>query len=846
MATTYPNSIDDASSLPVIVDGVTTLTAAVFNGPRDAVVAIESELGQNPSGTYSTVRDRLDVLETQSAGGGSIVVREDSVAVGTVTALNFTGSVTATLNGTTADIAVTGGSGGGTLAQTLAAGNTTDGYDIVIKGTGSIITSDGLDLTIIPGSYHDLELATQNDTSVNGSSGEITIETGSSIGGTAGSGDVTIKTGTTAGSSNSGNILIENGNANGTGNPGWAIVSSGFYTAGSDGGAVRLDYDGADLKAKTVDIYSTATGGQLSLRTIHNTTVATNPIKIYTGATTTAATGLIDIYTGGNTGTAASGNIIVHTGANSGSAADGYIALSVGGGYDRFSNRGGINLTNNDAQLSGEAVGLTANGKNTSNGIMLYCSGSSVATDSSAGAVTLQAGNLLGNTVGGNCGRVALYGGSANTGNGNGGEVDITGGYVYNGAGGPVQILAGGKAYGAIGGHGGFINIRGGDGYTYGGNVNIYGGSSDHDTGGAVYITAGAGYNGNYSGSFLVQAGTGVIEIAPSSNLNTFRSPVEPGTTHVAPSMALNGNLAGGDGIILSLFQDDDDAPTLFTGMSVVANSDRIIRFNNDYIDGYRPVRLHSNELSQVSSIVGDFNAGVGQGIFLRTRAAGSATGDITMMTGIGDTLDPSGQGGAFNFIGNDANNAGSFVVNLGDSTGSGGPSFSINIGDGTTYGGNAIFTLGNAIGDAPGGTGSGGVFVVQCGDSVGTADGGNCIITCGDGYSYDGEGPAGGGLIVNCGSDTGIGEFGTGGGATFNLGDGYLGGGKFTVNAPGPVSVFRVNSQDLNLETSYPILFTHSAEPPTPSAGTTYLWVDTDGGLKLKKPSGVVSTIVA
>lgn len=59
----YPAQIDDNTSLPSAIDNVTPVAGSVFNNLRDATIALETELGVQPSGIYSTVRARLDILE---------------------------------------------------------------------------------------------------------------------------------------------------------------------------------------------------------------------------------------------------------------------------------------------------------------------------------------------------------------------------------------------------------------------------------------------------------------------------------------------------------------------------------------------------------------------------------------------------------------------------------------------------------------------------------------------------------------------------------------------------------------------------------------------------------------
>lgn len=72
MVITYPAQIDTPSSLPLVVDGRTPVNAALLNGMRAGIVAIEQTLGVNPAGTYGTVAARLTGLENNQnrrAGG---------------------------------------------------------------------------------------------------------------------------------------------------------------------------------------------------------------------------------------------------------------------------------------------------------------------------------------------------------------------------------------------------------------------------------------------------------------------------------------------------------------------------------------------------------------------------------------------------------------------------------------------------------------------------------------------------------------------------------------------------------------------------------------------------------
>ena len=127
--TRYPCAVDttspsDSKGLPLSVDLRTPVKAEVTNRIREAVLAVEYELGIQPSGTYSTVRARLDAMDTDIAtlyariaeveanAGRTVIVKDEGHTVlNRAKTLNFVGdavTVVAT-NSTTARISVTGG-----------------------------------------------------------------------------------------------------------------------------------------------------------------------------------------------------------------------------------------------------------------------------------------------------------------------------------------------------------------------------------------------------------------------------------------------------------------------------------------------------------------------------------------------------------------------------------------------------------------------------------------------------------------------------------------------------------------------------------------------------------------
>lgn len=63
MSTTYPAQIDTNQSLPTVIDNLTPVQGKVFNQLRDAVIAIESTLGAQANGLYSSAGSRISNLE---------------------------------------------------------------------------------------------------------------------------------------------------------------------------------------------------------------------------------------------------------------------------------------------------------------------------------------------------------------------------------------------------------------------------------------------------------------------------------------------------------------------------------------------------------------------------------------------------------------------------------------------------------------------------------------------------------------------------------------------------------------------------------------------------------------
>lgn len=73
----YPNKIDTTIDLPIAVDNVTPVSGAIFNKLRNAVIAVQSELGTKPSGTYGTIKARFDAIDFLLTNLNSITLSKD-------------------------------------------------------------------------------------------------------------------------------------------------------------------------------------------------------------------------------------------------------------------------------------------------------------------------------------------------------------------------------------------------------------------------------------------------------------------------------------------------------------------------------------------------------------------------------------------------------------------------------------------------------------------------------------------------------------------------------------------------------------------------------------------------
>lgn len=129
--TRYPCDFDDprptdTRGLPITVDNRTPVKAEVVNRQRESILAIEAEMGIQPSGTFTTVRARLDALEgllcaiwdrLQDTGSPVNILWNGTSIVSGVENINFTGTGVTITNagGNQANIDISGGGGGDTI-----------------------------------------------------------------------------------------------------------------------------------------------------------------------------------------------------------------------------------------------------------------------------------------------------------------------------------------------------------------------------------------------------------------------------------------------------------------------------------------------------------------------------------------------------------------------------------------------------------------------------------------------------------------------------------------------------------------------------------------------------------
>jgi hypothetical protein len=138
----YPAQIDTAT-LPLVADKNSLVNADTSNRLRNAIIAIESELGIKPSGIYSTVRSRLDTIESLVSGVGGLTISGDVTgAIDSVTVVKLQGISVTNTTPTTNQVLKFNGTAWAPAAESGGGGSFTPGTDL--SGTSTNQTVIGL------------------------------------------------------------------------------------------------------------------------------------------------------------------------------------------------------------------------------------------------------------------------------------------------------------------------------------------------------------------------------------------------------------------------------------------------------------------------------------------------------------------------------------------------------------------------------------------------------------------------------------------------------------------------------------------------------------------------------
>jgi len=531
-----------------------------------------------------------------SARGGSININEVGQESLSTTDFGAT-SIIGALN----ELASISMAGVGTLAATLAVGNTTNGTNIVLSALDNISSTNGtnqLSLTAGVVNVHRETVASNNvamqiiktaNNTVSGVVNVIQIQAASSSGlPTAGFGssiDFLLERGSGGGNNLAGRLSVITTTPLGGGSAA-SYVALSSIASGSEVEFLRAGYLGnvsiSDVNLvwetdNTADIGAT---GATRPRTIYAGTsvvvpsvVATTSVTIGTTIitpTTLTSVSTFAILGGPGTGGASPGG-------------DGKAVSITGGAGGQLG--GAVSLTGGAGnQKSGGSAFVTAGASTNFIGGQARLKGGMGATF--GGAATVEGG-----TGASNGGSVQMSGGSC-LGTGPGGSAGMFGGSGrLTGAGGLVQIIAGnGGASGSDTGAGGAATFKAGNGATGSGAGGVMmiasgNGSVGGGAGGALSILGGvAGGSNQAGGAITVQAGhstgtglAGAISILGGNNQS---GTVAGGTVTITGGNASSSSAAAGGAVaIAGGVSGDTDASvggavTIFSGSSAATNGD--------------------------------------------------------------------------------------------------------------------------------------------------------------------------------------------------------------------------------------------------------------------------------
>jgi hypothetical protein len=786
LSTVYPSNIDDKSTLPQAVDLKTPVKAEVVNNLRDAIIALENELGIDPSSTYGTVRARLDAMQAGGGGGGSpIDVRENGVTiVSNITSLNFTGGATVTDGGLgVANINASGGSSGSTdgyapiyeqltlstngqtifslsniparnnlvllfisgIKQIYGTDYTVSGQTLTYNNNPSLVVGDDvLDVFYfipytISGGGGGSSLTAPTDPSQNGyvviaSGGDLTYLGGSSVG----------------------NVLTWNGSAwvsqapSGGGGAGTLkeTLSLGNLTDGyniviSNGDAISIGDISISQDGYGVKFSGTYGGGGSITLSAADENAGGNPpgaILIESGGSTNYNGADISLLAGGSSITG--GDISIQSGSG-GSANGGTVSIASGAGGNVGGNisidagnggsgvGGNVSITSGDSTAGAGYVYLLSGSSGSNNGSSVYMSGAQESTNT-GGSINIVCGN--GNTTGGS---LLLQSGEGLT----GGSISILAeGYDTTGT---ISIVTSPPLN--ANGTSGQINIRTGDAGGDSGWVRI-------NTGDASYGQSGEGT----SGSIEIYTGNGGAggDLGNSGNISiSTRDGYSSGDIFIftggsrSVSSSPNGNIR---------IQSGDNSAADGYGGNIRLNAGNAASgYGGDIEITSGTGSKHGNiciglQVSGASS----FPLSTSSNILIVTESTVSKEGGIVYLSSSNATLAGGGgsspvylRSGSVNSPGNGGLSTGLVLLKSGDIIDSAG---------GGATGTVTVSTGDNLIGN----TQQTGQLVLKSGDSFTTSSGSSGSVTLSSG-SIDTGGPSGT-VLIKSGNQT---NAGTGGG---------------------------------------------------------------------------------
>ncbi len=467
----YPLEIDSSITLPVAQDKVTGVNASVVNRLRDAIIAVQTELGVKPSATYGTVTERFSDLEIRL---DDLISDMSSINISDLTAPSQTQGDVIYFNGT-AWTRLAAGTSGQFLKTNGAGSNPSWGTASGGGGGGAVPLSDLQNLS--------------------GSNGDTMYWNGTNwvrlpIGGTS-------------------QYLGINSVS---GIPEWRAYSEIFNPSGDLGGSTTVQ--------RVVGISGVT--GTPSTANIHCANLTWDLALVGGGAPTLGQADVVNDFSTGAaftingqnaTGaTSVGGEIVLNSGTGSSTVNNGHILFKIGSStkidvtptlgiklyanliWDSTVTTATISQSSTSSTTA-QSLSITAQASTvnsgTSGNLILQTSGPSGQNDNIAGSVIVRGGTVTGGT-GNTAGPIYIAGGASISGaDASAADVNINGG--------TSQSVSAGIA------NGGNVNITGGDSTAFGGSV-VIGAATGASEGSIFFYTGRSISSGGNPGGGSMQA----------------------------------------------------------------------------------------------------------------------------------------------------------------------------------------------------------------------------------------------------------------------------------------------------------------------------------------------------